>query len=316
MNRKGFNSGVDLCLVLSFILLAVCYSTASAQQDGSMADGDAPSRDETFNAEIGLSGLYSHHMDYTGDAANQIAIGGDFVYSFHQLVHNNDFRTRASKVVVPKGFIAAQGQSGPTYKTGPDHLSFRVSAAGLVTKTIAIGGAMLLDQVDYKLVSTPFSLDEKAFAGFIDIYASRKVMLRELIAFGSLEYSTETNPSGSRNSMGTTRFEHTLAAVGNEGFGYVHEFHYINIERSYSLVNFNQYFEFASSPEFSIEPQLRIEALIPQGSGSYYRLGLGVGFNVYFTPKAVLRFVPLYERAMETNGLATLSLQARLGIRF
>lgn len=107
MNSKGTDSSVRVSLFLSFILLIAFFPIASAQQEGTTTDGEAPSRDETFNAEIGLSGLYSHYMDYTGDAANQIAIGGDFMYSFHRLAHNNDFRTRASKAVL---------QFGPLYE--------------------------------------------------------------------------------------------------------------------------------------------------------------------------------------------------------
>jgi hypothetical protein len=277
-------------------------------------------RSETFNGEIGASALLIHYFDYPSSAENQFALIGDFVYSFHPLAHNARYPTRASKMAIPKGFLGAELTVGPTYKDGPDHLTFRASGAGLVSKNIAIGAALLVEDltqsVSYYWQDIEFTTSEFAVGGFIDIFASRSVMLRELFAIGSITQSLEDSRSSFEESYATTRFEHTLAARAGNNLGYIHQLYVTMIEDSPTRIIFNHFLEIATTSRFSLEPQLRIQAYVSEGDHPEFLLGAGIGFNVYLSPRAVLQFVPLFQKDPDASGGGALSIQGRVGIRF
>ena len=208
------------------------------------------------------------------------------------------------------------GQIGPQYKDGPDVFSTRIMGAGVVTNRFGIGGVFDLRESSYK---SPGVLHVETtdriyrYGVFGEIYASPTVLLRELIALGAWQHLEDDREVG---RLDVLQYEHHLAVTDGDGFGYTHDLIVQSLEDSYRIITFNQYFEAAMSLQFSIVPQLLLQTWIPEKGSARWEGGVGLGFQVHFTPRVLAQLVPVYSIDLKNEENDMLSAQLRVGARF
>jgi hypothetical protein len=277
----------------------------------------AQDKGDSYNGEAGAYGLYIRYPGVDADRGKVFGYGMDFTWSFMPLRHDLPHRTAAAKEVVEKHWMSASGQIGPQYSDGPETFAVRVMGAGLVTDRFGIGGVFSLQEVSWMTANLPSveAMNRSTLFGvFGDIYASPTVLLRELISYGSYTQLYDGRQIG--GSLDILQYEHHLAITDGDGFGYIHDLIVYALDGSHRLVTFNQYFEAAMSMQFSIVPQLLLRTYIPDRGSALWEGGVGLGFQLHFTPRVLAQLVPVYSIDLKNEENDALSARLRVAARF
>lgn len=276
-----------------------------------------------YHAEVGATARYLHYNGKPFYGLDQRAYGMDFTYNFHPVIHDIEHPTQVSKALQPKGFISVDFVIGPTYKKGPDIYTGRLLGAGLVSEAIAIGGGILFESLSFSWTDSYFggltyTNNDIAYGALIDIFASDAIVLREIVATGTIKTEIEGYPlENMEESWSTLRLEHYMGVRAGQTSGYRHELSYTSVADNFERIIFNHYFEIAFSGTVALEAQLRYQALISadEHAETDVSTGVGLGVNVTFDTRMVLQIVPMYT-VNSANSIYMPSILARLGMRF
>ncbi|MBE0645540.1 MAG: hypothetical protein IH600_15770 [Bacteroidetes bacterium] len=284
--------------VVVLIILAPPHAPLYSQSDMTAGAG-AP-----YNTELGLSGSFTSLPGASGSGSEYTAIGVDAYHSFRLLVQDAATPTAASKAVLPKSWIGGSLTYGPLFESGPDRYGIQAAGAGMITSWAGLGGAL---RFSHGRLDRTWKEREFLAGVFLDIYASRGAVLREFFGYGTVDVDPR--------SYDIFRYEHMLSVTGGADFGYTHELLLHSFDDSWRTVDFNQYFEIASSPEFSVVPQLRLNVYIPKYGDASTSLGLGFGLQFLATPRVLLQFTPVYSFNVENTSADAFSIMGRMGVR-
>lgn len=298
-------------------------STPKSSGAGNSANEQSGAASVGYHAELGATARYLHYNGKPFYGLDQRAFGMDFTYNFHPVIHDMEHTTQVSKALQPKGFISVDFVIGPTYKKGPDLYTGRLLGAGLVSEAIAIGGGILFESLSFSWTDSYFggltyTNNDIAYGALIDIFASDAIVLREIVATGTIKTEIEGYPrERMEESWSTLRLEHYMGVRTGRTSGYRHELSYTSVADDFERIIFNHYFEIAFSGTVALEAQLRYQALISadERAETDVSTGVGLGVNLTFDTRMVLQIVPMYT-VNSANSIYMPSILARLGMRF